>query len=82
LAVQLAGASRRAGLARLGISKGTDPSAYNRSAIVTVFDYTSHSVWLADCPDYNDASTTLAALYEIAERIPEHLRCSSHFSTL
>ncbi|MDA8355182.1 MAG: hypothetical protein M0Z95_02515 [Actinomycetota bacterium] len=47
-----------------------------------MFDYTSHSVWLADCPDYNDASTTLAALYEIAERIPEHLRCSSHFSTL
>ncbi|MDA8358786.1 MAG: hypothetical protein M0Z95_21390 [Actinomycetota bacterium] len=46
--------------------------AYNRSAIVTVFDRTSRYLWLADFPEDHGAEATLAALCEILERIPEH----------
>jgi len=48
--------------------------AYNRSAIVTVFDRTSRHVWLAEFPDDHGAEATLAALCEILGRIPEPLR--------
>lgn len=48
--------------------------AYNRSAIVTVFDRMSRNLWLADFPEDHGADATLAALVEILERIPAHLR--------
>jgi IS30 family transposase len=48
--------------------------AYNRSAIVTVFDRTSRHLWLADFPEDHGAEATLAALCEILGRIPEPLR--------
>jgi len=48
--------------------------AYNRSAIVTVFDRTSRHLWLAEFPDDHGAEATLVALCEILGRIPEHLR--------
>lgn len=48
--------------------------AFNRSAIVTVFDRASRYLWLADFPGRHDADETLAAVGEILERIPEHLR--------
>lgn len=46
----------------------------NRSAIATVFDRASRHVWLADFPDTHDADAMLAAMCEILDRIPEHLR--------
>lgn len=48
--------------------------AYNRSAIATVFDRASRHVWLADFPDAHDADAMLAAMCEILDRIPQHLR--------
>jgi IS30 family transposase len=48
--------------------------AYNRSAIVTVFDRASRRLWLADFPDDHSGEATLAALCEIVERIPKPLR--------
>lgn len=48
--------------------------AYNRSAIATVFDRTSRYLWLADFPEDHGADATLAAMVEIIDRIPEHLR--------
>ncbi len=48
--------------------------AYNRSAIVTVFDRASRHLWLAGFHDTHSAPETLAALVEILERIPEPLR--------
>jgi transposase, IS30 family len=48
--------------------------AYNRSAIVTVFDRTSRNMWLADFPHDHGADATLAAMVEILERIPAPLR--------
>ena len=50
--------------------------AFNRSAIVTVFNRTSrHShLWLADLPEGHGAEATLAALVEVIDRIPEQLR--------
>ena len=48
--------------------------AFNRSAIVTVFDRASRHLWLADFPEDHGADATLAALVEIIERIPEPLR--------
>jgi IS30 family transposase len=48
--------------------------AFNRSAIVTVFDRTSRYLWLADLPYGHGAPATLAALVELLERIPTALR--------
>lgn len=48
--------------------------AFNRSAIVTMFDRTSRHLWLADLPEGHGADATLAALVEILERIPTALR--------
>lgn len=48
--------------------------AFNRSAIVTVFDRASRHLWLADFPEDHGAEATLAALVEILERIPPELR--------
>ena len=48
--------------------------AFNRSAIVTVFDRASRQLWLADFPEDHGAEATLAALVEILERIPPELR--------
>ena len=48
--------------------------SFNRSAIVTVFDRASRKLWLADFVEDHGADATLAALAEIFERIPEHLR--------
>jgi len=48
--------------------------AFNRSAIVTVFDRASRHVWLADFPEDHGADATLAALIEVLDRIPEPLR--------
>ncbi len=48
--------------------------AFNRSAIVTMFDRTSRHLWLADLPEGHGADATLAALVEILERIPTTLR--------
>lgn len=48
--------------------------AFNRSAIVTVFDRASRYLWLADFVDSHDADETLAAVGEILDRIPETLR--------
>lgn len=48
--------------------------AYNRSAIVTMFDRTSRHLWMAEFPEDHGAEATLAALLEIFDRIPEALR--------
>ena len=48
--------------------------AYNRSAIVTMFDRTSRHLWMADLPEGHGADATLGALVEILERIPPSLR--------
>ena len=48
--------------------------AFNRSAIVTVFDRTSRHLWLAEFAGDHGAEATLAAMVEILERIPEALR--------
>ena len=48
--------------------------AFNRSAIATVFDRASRHVWLAGFHADHGADETLAALVEILDRIPEHLR--------
>lgn len=48
--------------------------SFNRSAIATVFDRASRYLWLADFPEDHGADATLAALCEILDRIPEHLR--------
>ncbi|MCC5952736.1 MAG: IS30 family transposase [Acidimicrobiia bacterium] len=48
--------------------------AFNRSAIVTIFDRASRHLWLADLPEGHGADATLAALIETLERIPEGLR--------
>ena len=48
--------------------------AFNRTAIVTVFDRASRHLWLADLPEGHGAEATLAALVEICDRIPEPLR--------
>ncbi len=48
--------------------------AFNRSAIVTVFDRASRNLWLADFAEDHGADATLAALAEILERIPPGLR--------
>jgi len=48
--------------------------AYNRSALAAVFDRASRHLWMAEfCQDHG-ADATLAALVEILERIPAHLR--------
>ena len=48
--------------------------AFNRTAIVTVFDRASRHLRLADFPEDHGAEATLAALVEILERIPAKLR--------
>lgn len=48
--------------------------AFNRSAIVTVFDRASRHVWLADFPEDHGADAMLAAMIELLERIPNRLR--------
>lgn len=48
--------------------------AYNRSAIATVFDRASRYLLLADLPEGHGATDVLAALIELFERVPEHLR--------
>lgn len=48
--------------------------AYNRSAIATVFDRASRYLLMADLPNGHGATDTLAALVELFERVPEHLR--------
>jgi len=39
-----------------------------------VFDRISRHLWLADFPEDHGAEATLAALFEILARIPEHPR--------
>ncbi len=48
--------------------------AYNRSAIITVFDRMSRKLWLADFVEDHGADETMAALGEIIERIPPQIR--------
>lgn len=48
--------------------------AFDRTAIVTVFDRASRHLWLADFPDDHAVDATLAALVEIIEPVPEPLR--------
>ena len=48
--------------------------AGNRSAIITVFDRATRATWLADLPEDHGASSTLAGLIELCERIPPELR--------
>lgn len=48
--------------------------SFNRSAIVTIFDRASRFNLLADLPEGHTAQATLAALVELFERVPEHLR--------
>jgi len=48
--------------------------SFNRSALVTLFDRASRHCWLAEFPEDHGADATLAALLEIFDRIPEHLR--------
>lgn len=48
--------------------------SFNRSAIVTIFDRASRFNLLADLPEGHNAQATLAALVELFERVPEHLR--------
>lgn len=48
--------------------------AFNRSAIATIFDRASRYLLLADLPNGHGATDTLAALVELFERVPEHLR--------
>lgn len=48
--------------------------AFNRSAIVTVFDRASRYLLMAEFPEDHGADATLAALVEIFDRIPEALR--------
>ena len=48
--------------------------SFNRSAIVTIFDRCSRFNLLADLPEGHNAQATLAALVELFERVPEHLR--------
>jgi IS30 family transposase len=48
--------------------------AFNRSAIVTVFDRACRKLWLADFAEDHGADATLAALVEILERLPAPLR--------
>jgi len=48
--------------------------AFNRSAIVTVFDRASRYLWMADLPEGHGADATLAGLVELLDRIPEPLR--------
>jgi len=48
--------------------------AFNRSAIVTIFDRASRFLWMADFVDDHGADATLAAVSEILDRIPEHLQ--------
>ena len=48
--------------------------AFNRSAIVTVFDRASRRVWLARFLADHGAQATCGAMTELLERIPEHLR--------
>jgi IS30 family transposase len=47
--------------------------AYNRSALITVFDRTSRHCWLAQ-PANKTADAVYDALVELLERIPPHLR--------
>ena len=47
--------------------------AFNRCAIVTVFDRASRHVWLADLPEGHGAEPALAGLVELPEPIPQ--RC-------
>jgi len=48
--------------------------SFNRSAIVTIFDRCSRFNLLADLPEGHSAQATLAALVELFERVPQHLR--------
>ncbi len=48
--------------------------AFNRSAIITMFDRASRHLWFADLPEGHSANETLAGLVEILERIPPELR--------
>jgi transposase, IS30 family len=48
--------------------------AFNRSAIATVFDRASRYLLMADLPNGHSAPEVLAALVELFERVPEHLR--------
>jgi len=48
--------------------------SFNRSAIVTIFDRASRFNLLADLPEGHTAQATLAALVELFERVPQHLR--------
>ncbi len=50
--------------------------SFNRSAIATVFDRASRYCWLVDFPEDHGADATLAAMIELIERIPKHLRRS------
>ncbi|MBA3956722.1 MAG: IS30 family transposase, partial [Acidimicrobiia bacterium] len=50
--------------------------AFNRSAIVTVFDRASRHLWLANLPEGHGADATLAALIEVVDRMPVNLQLS------
>lgn len=50
--------------------------AFNRSAIVTVFDRASRYLWLADLPEGHGADAVLGALIEVVERMPVDLQLS------
>ena len=50
--------------------------AGGRSAIVTVIDRASRHMWPADPPEDHGATSTLAGLVELIERIPTQLRLS------
>ncbi|HXH57978.1 IS30 family transposase, partial [Iamia sp.] len=50
--------------------------AFNRSAIVTVFDRASRYLWLADLPEGHGADAVLGALIEVVDRMPVKLQLS------
>jgi IS30 family transposase len=50
--------------------------AFNRSALVTVFDRASRYLWLASLPEGHGAEATLAALIEVIGRMPADLQRS------
>ncbi|HXH57364.1 IS30 family transposase, partial [Iamia sp.] len=50
--------------------------AFNRSALVTVFDRASRYLWLADLPEGHGAEATLGALIEVVDRMPLNLQLS------
>jgi len=48
--------------------------AFNRSAIITIFDRASRYLLMADLAEGHDATATLAGLVELFDRVPSHLK--------